>query len=125
MRVITLFLLLSVSLPACGDDTGSITLDMNDSGTTIDVMVGDVVTIELESNPSTGYSWVLPDDLDGVELRDERWVGDSDLVGSPGISRLELEVVDEGTRTLHVEYRRPWETDGPAERVFTITIVAG
>jgi inhibitor of cysteine peptidase len=124
MRVITRLLVLSLLVVSCGDDNGEIALDAEDSGTTVQVTTGDVVTVELESNPSTGYSWVVPEDLGLLELRDERWVEDSELVGAPGTTHLEFEVTGTGTMTLDLEYRRPWLSDEPAERTFTITIVS-
>ena len=123
MRVICGLIALSLLLAACGDDTGAVVLDAADSGTTIQADVGDIVVIELESNPSTGYSWILPVDLGILDLVDERWVGDSDLTGSPGTTHLEFEVVGTGTWTLDLEYRRPWEDAAP-DRTFAVTIVA-
>lgn len=124
MRVITGLLALSLLLVSCGDDTGTIVLDADDSGSTVQATVGDIVIIELESNPSTGYSWLIPDDLGILELLDERWIGDSDLTGSPGTAHLEFEVKATGTWTLDLEYRRPWEDGVPADRTFMVTVVS-
>ena len=126
MRMITGLLALSLIVASCGDDAnGVVALDATDSGTAVTVSVGDVVTIQLDSNPSTGYSWGVPTDLGILALTDERWIEDSDLVGAPGVTELEFEVIASGSWTLDLEYRRPWVTDEPAEQTFTVTFDSG
>ena len=104
----------------CGDDDGG----GGDGGevftsSPIDVSVDDTFTIELEANPSTGYSWELAGPLDEaivVSLGSDHEAGDSDAVGAPGTQELSFRAVGEGSTTIALQYVRPWETDvAPAQ----------
>ncbi len=117
MRV-TLLLALGLLLAACADDAP---IDDDANGDTISVTVSETFTVELESNPSTGYTWVV-EQADGLRLLSERWSGDSDLVGSPGISTFEFEAEEPGTTQLAMVYTRTWTEDDPLDRVFTLTV---
>jgi inhibitor of cysteine peptidase len=123
IRIIGLELAVLVLLvAACGGDASVRTLTDGDSGSVVNIDVGDRLEIGLEANPSTGYSWLVPEDLPGVEFVGETWTTDSDLVGSAGTATLTFEVVEPGTWVIELEYRRPWETGEPPERTFEVTI---
>lgn len=117
MRV-TLLFALGLLLAACAD---GVSIDDDDNGGAISVMVTDRSTIELEANPSTGYTWVV-EKSDGLRLLTESWSGDSDLVGAPGISTFEFEAEEPGTNRLEMVYTRTWTEDDPLDRVFSLTV---
>lgn len=58
---ITAILFLTSLFTACAAQpaaqTGPIHLTMKDAGTTVNLKPGDNLVIELEGNPSTGYTW--------------------------------------------------------------------
>jgi len=97
-----------------GDDDGEVF-----TASPIDVDVDDTFTIELESNPSTGYSWELAGPLDEAivtSLGSDHEAADGDAVGAPGTQELSFRAVGAGTTTIALQYVRPWETDvAPAE----------
>ena len=112
----------------CGDDDGG-GGDGSEVFTSspIDVSVDDTFTIELEANPSTGYSWELAGPLDEaivVSLGSDHEAGDSDAVGAAGTQKLSFRAVGEGTTTIALQYVRPWETDvAPAQtQDFTVNV---
>lgn len=105
-----------------GDDGGEVF-----TSSPIDVAVDDTFAIELEANPSTGYSWELAAPLDEaivVSLGSDHEAGDSDAVGAPGTQQLSFKAVGEGSTTISLQYVRPWETDvAPAEtQDFTVDV---
>ena len=93
----------------------------------VDVAVDDTFVIELEANPSTGYTWELAGPLDEaivVSLGSDHEAGDSDAVGASGTQKLSFRAVGSGTTTIALQYVRPWETDVvPSEtQDFTVNV---
>ncbi len=74
-----------------------------EDNTTIDVVTGDSVTIQLPINPSTGYTWVPYFPMEYMQLSDEILETESD--GAVGV----------GT---HEQWVIAVNTPGPAEIVF-------
>lgn len=76
------------------------------------------ITIELQSNPSTGYSWNWSQEGTGslalVEDTFER--SSSPLVGAPGKQVFVFSGDDPGSVTLTFTYARPWETTSLASQ---------
>lgn len=72
-------------------------------------------TIELESNPTTGYEWEYSLDKEGiVEVEKDTYVPDensNELVGAGGIQTYEIKGLKEGSVTLTLVYKRSWEDD--------------
>jgi inhibitor of cysteine peptidase len=135
-----------VVLAACGTDP--IVLGSDDSGAEFDLNIGDEIVVELESNPSTGYSWelALPDSSPMVQLRSSVYTApDSDLVGAPGTQQFTFEAVEFGAGVVRLEYIRnfdeviipekiveyivkvdgaPWPPDGPLPLPPTTSVTA-
>lgn len=81
-------------------------------GSIFEVEVGGEVTIVLESNATTGYSWELetPPLADVVRLVEDVYVEpDTDLVGAAGRQELTFEAVGEGTAEISLWYVRTFE----------------
>jgi inhibitor of cysteine peptidase len=127
MRVLTLVsaVIVLLAAAACGGDDGGgdINLTEADSGSTIEAGVGDEITISLEGNPTTGYTWnvLQPRNADVVAFEDRDYEAESDLAGAPGTEELTFEAVAPGEATIELGYFRPWEPD-QVERTFTVTV---
>lgn len=84
------------------------------------------IVIELEANPSTGYSWSTTTEGDSVVLKkveDVTTGNDRLLVGTPITQRYVFEVNDIGTTTVTFEYARMWESKAPLRKiVYVITV---
>ncbi len=87
---------------------------------------GDSLIIDLEENPTTGFSWVYDDyDTAVLELIDDEYIPDetdSDVVGSGGIHHYEFKGLSEGETTLTFRYLKSWEGKDSAEETRTINI---
>ncbi|MBR6536860.1 MAG: beta-propeller domain-containing protein [Lachnospiraceae bacterium] len=84
------------------------------------------IVIEVEANPSTGYTWSTTMEGGAVSLfsvEDITADGDRQLPGAPIIQRYTYEVRDIGTTKVTFEYARMWESKAPLRRiVYVITV---
>jgi predicted secreted protein len=95
-----------------------------DSGRSIDLAIGDDVTVVLDANPTTGYSWRLADGLDQAVLviTDQQYTPPAASVpGAGGTDAWTFEAADAGTTTITLEYVRPFEPNNVV-RQFTIAV---
>ena len=89
--------------------------------------VQEKVVIELQGNPTTGYSWEYTMSPENVirEVSNE-YIADkteTNVVGSGGKFVFTFEAVTQGETTLVFSYRRPWEDDPPAQIMIFRAIV--
>ena len=96
-----LYLCAAILLPGCAGMNGQKT-----------------ATVELEGNPTTGYTWVYTMSPEGIlrELSNE-YVPDkagSGIVGSGGKFIFTFEAISPGETELVFSYLRPWELAVPA-----------
>jgi inhibitor of cysteine peptidase len=93
-------------------------------GSTVDVAVGETLTVELPSNPSTGYSWQVIDPGPCDEPEAAEYIEgqqDEALVGASGIERFEFTRSSADPGDITLEYRRPWDDASvPAEDAWTV-----
>ena len=116
----------AVLLGACGDDGGTtVELDDTDSLSEVSLDVGDQLSVSLEANPTTGYSWELGPLPDGLQLvsSDFEEPGGS-LVGAPGMQLFVFDVVGLGSGILRLEYVRVFDDPVIAEKIveYVLTI---
>jgi len=115
-------------LPIISNKVADINLDASADGTTQQLKKGEIVSISLESNPSTGFSWFPyssnPDILIqmGEAEFQEPTSSETPMVGAPGMETFYFQASETGITTLTIEYKRGWETDVAAEKVFTVTL---
>jgi len=92
----------------------AIELHPADAGTSRSVHVGDVITVRLPENPTTGYRW-QPEPDDALKLVDDRFEGAELPRGASGERVLVLEAARAGSARLHLAKRRSWESGEPVE----------
>jgi len=84
------------------------------------------IEIELESNPSTGYTWsstVIGRSVELAKIEDITSGNDGMLVGTPITQRYTFKVNDIGTTTVTFEYARMWDLENPLKKmVYVITV---
>lgn len=97
---------------------GEIRIGAQDNGGQVRLGKESVLAISLEANPSTGYGWevaggdagtLLQMEGDDFEPYADLLSGESPLVGVPGMQTLYFLPKAQGTATLQLVYRRPWE----------------
>jgi predicted secreted protein len=117
--------LLSVVLLACASGCASKKV-YREGTSTITGRPGDLATIELAADPSTGYSWMLVGHADPriVTLMDSDYEpAKSSAAGVPGYQRWTFRFGSPGSATLTFGYGRTW-ANAPAEKatMFTVTV---
>jgi inhibitor of cysteine peptidase len=124
--IIASLLALCTMLAGCGSVDEIIVRD-EDAGGQVDLQVGQILTVSLESNPTTGYSWQVADLNDAVLQQlgevEFKQAGEEGLVGAGGIETFRFESVCAGETSLELKYVRPWEEGVPPEKIFTIQVV--
>jgi inhibitor of cysteine peptidase len=78
----------------------------------IKAAVGEIITVDLPSNPSTGYKWELPALPDGTELVESSFTPPPQgSVGEGGIQHFRLRATRPGSFALTFLLKRPWEAE--------------
>jgi len=126
--VIIAILLILVVLIA--DSPGEVQLTAADNDSKVELKSGQVLSITLESNPTTGYTWEVVD-TPGEQVMQQ--VGEIEfipnrqgpgIVGSGGVQIIRFECVNAGQTVLKLVYHRPWETEVEPLETFSIHVAA-
>ena len=93
-----------------------------DTSTQRHVKVGETFTLQLRSNPTTGYSWQLVEPLDKRHLEkvSNDYQADANperMVGVGGTENWTFKAIQSGKAIIQMRYVRPWETQGTAAEV--------
>ena len=127
-RKVQLFvcLVICAALSACAaKNSDMVALTQKDAGTTVHVKQGSIVSIILEGNPTTGYTWeVAPGGSGSLEQQGESsFKADSSALGSGGMMTLQFKAAQAGTSTLKLIYHRSFEPNVAPLQTFEVTIV--
>lgn len=122
-----LVVLLGLALTGCSSaSTQSLTTADNGKAATLDD--GQQLTVELEFQGGTGYSWEVVDSASGaLEQQGEpttQEIGNEPptVVGQTMLEVFTFKAVTVGTGTLRLEYKRSWETTVPAEKTWVADV---
>lgn len=115
--VMSFFLVLALS-SGCG--TNGTSLTEADNGKQITLQTGDTLTITLESNLTTGYSWQVMEVDEAVLVQEgepeyKQSPGSEGLVGAGGTETFRFKAVGSGETSLGLGYMRPWESVQPVQ----------
>jgi inhibitor of cysteine peptidase len=116
-----LTLVIGFTLVACG--ASNPTYYETDSGKTLTLTPGDEISVKLEGNVTTGYTWAFAPDVSGVieEVGEAAYESDSTLAGAGGEFTFTFRAAAPGTTKLTLHYLRPWEEEDPIS-TFTLEI---
>lgn len=114
---------LMAAISGCSGQTGLV-LGGTDAGRQVELQKGQILTINLEGNPTTGYTWEFAESEGAIvrQVGEAEFKADSDLVGAGGVQTLRFEAVSEGQMELTLVYHRPWETDVEPLETFTVHV---
>jgi predicted secreted protein len=94
--------------------SADVDLDSGDDEDSINIAVGETISIILESNSSTGYKWILDTNLLDSAIvsntSNKYFSGVTSLVGAVGTEQWIFEGEAIGTTTIKLNYKRIWET---------------
>ncbi len=101
----------------------------SDAGKEVEVDVGSLLTVTLESNVTTGFQWQLANNSDdtvlelvGNEYEDPQGAG-SEAIGAGGDEVWKFKAVETGKTTLVLQYNQPWPGGMKTDKSFTLTVV--
>jgi inhibitor of cysteine peptidase len=104
------------SLPI--ERSGTVNVTESDNGKTLKLKKGDIFSLKLYENPSTGFSWQL-DLSEGLSILSDEYTPDPVLpgyVGGGGTHSWTIEAVTQGSQQVKGIYKQPWiETTGTEE----------
>jgi inhibitor of cysteine peptidase len=84
----------------------------NKNNEKIDAKIGEVFTIELESNPTTGYQWQENFDESKVKLLKKDINLASKKIGGSATEVFTFQSLAIGQTKICFEYKRVWENEG-------------
>ncbi|WP_162932454.1 protease inhibitor I42 family protein [Solimonas sp. K1W22B-7] len=130
MRNLLLTGLLAATLSGCAmmGPPAPVKLRAADSGKTVTLSPKQALTLDLVSNATTGYRWTWANPVNPVLAKAGEPVytpsqsARDGMVGAGGIETWTFRPTAYGETTLRMEYRRPWGTQTPAEKVLTYTV---
>jgi inhibitor of cysteine peptidase len=89
----------------------------------IEVRHNEEFEIELDSNPTTGFTWEANFDKNMIELKRKVFDRSSGEIGAGGKEKFCFSGLRIGETTVQMIYKRPWE-DSPLKKIsFKIKIV--
>jgi inhibitor of cysteine peptidase len=113
-RIFSIIAFTLAIVPMAGCNSSQTKLTVLNNGKTVNVKSGELIVVELEGNPSTGYTWEAKD-LDASVLQQVGEIAfksnNPGLVGAGGTLTLTYKALKTGTTDLQLVYHRPWETD--------------
>ena len=100
------------------------TLTQADSGKSIVVAPGDLITIRLPENPTTGYRWAVDKaDTAAVSLQNEDFTPPAGGgVGAGGEKTVTFEAKKAGSAEITLKRWRDWEGDASITDRFGVTV---
>jgi len=96
--------------------------NVTDPDNLIQARVNEEITIVIESNPSTGYSWQPHFDEGALELIDSDFISGSLAIGSGGVEIFRFLPRKAGKENIKMFYKRQWEQKPVKETVYSIRI---
>ena len=127
IAILIIVVLLLAYTPSETPTDNGMNLSEADNGRTIKLTTGQVVTITLDANPTTGYTWEVVEAPSGQVMHQVgkiEFESESEAIGAGGVQIITFEVVNAGQTSLSLVYHRPWETDVEPLKTFAIHVVA-
>lgn len=120
-------LILIISASGCSPSLKEIDVGMSDNGSQVQLEVGQILVVTLESNPTTGFLWEVAELDEGIlnQTGEAEFVPESKepIPGMGGVEIFRFEAAAQGEVTLKLVYRRPWEEGVEPLEVFSISVV--
>ncbi len=119
--IVTAFLM----LVACSTLPNQVSIDASSSGKTVNIAVGGTLTVTLDSNVTTGYSWELKQigDTNILQKTDNKYVAPpSGAIGAGGKEVWTFKALRAGISTLTMDYSQPWAGGKKGANNFSLTV---
>ena len=110
------------------DPNDTVEVNEENDGKQVELDLGQILVVTLESNPSTGYRWEVAETNESIleQLGEAEFrpsdTGDPPLVGAGGWEIFRFKAGSPGQMVLNLVYRRPWEDVEPL-KTFSIEVI--
>ena len=100
----------------------------DDDGGQVELRLGQILVVTLESNPTTGYRWEQAENPESIlkQIGAAEFVpsetGDPPLVGAGGWEILRFRASSAGQMTLQLVYHRPWDEGVEPLKTFSLQV---
>jgi inhibitor of cysteine peptidase len=118
-----------IMLPLISGKVANVSLDAMADGSTQQLKKGEVLSITLESNPSTGYGWfaTISNPTVLVQMGDPQYQeatssASTPVLGAAGTQTFFFQAADAGTTSLTLDYKRSFETNVAPEKTVSMTV---
>ena len=104
---------------------GNLVVNEEQNTTTVTVHQGTSITVRLQENPTTGFTWNLTTSP-GLKVVSDSYIPSDTtgkLVGSGGTHVWEISAQSVGGQMIQAVYKRPWEQATGNETAFLLTVV--
>jgi inhibitor of cysteine peptidase len=113
LNIVFVFTALLLLLCSCRE---LVELGIQDKGSSIEVEKGEEIKILLDSNPTTGYSWIAGEEIDTNigALTDSKYFqmkSEEGMMGVGGFEVFTFEAKNSGQTEIVLYYMRPWEEE--------------
>jgi inhibitor of cysteine peptidase len=100
-----------------------VTLDEKRNGSDVEVYVGDVVSVRLRENPTTGFRWRWTDAGGVLSFETSSFEpGDPSHPGAGGVRRVEFRAAEKGRAELALTLARGFEPAGTKPADFRVRV---
>ena len=100
-----------------------------DNGKTVSIATGQSFSIQLASNPTTGYKWRIKSVDRSLGYPKETYKAGGSAVGSGGTQKFTWSTKSpldlDGKHVIELEYQRPWAETSPPAKTFKVTVDIG
>ncbi len=97
-------------------------LSERDNGRTVEVSVGSLLTVRLQENPTTGYSWSV-EAANGLGKVEDSFEAGGAAIGAAGVRVLQFRATRPGSHELRLKNWREWEGEDSVINRFGINII--
>lgn len=98
----------------------NIVFGAGDNGKTVTVNDGSTFSINLDENPSTGYSWNVSS-TSGLTITNDKYTQGASRPGASGTHEWTIKAAGKGQQFTAI-YKRPWEPATGSETTFTLKV---
>jgi len=106
-----------------------VNVDEEDDGSQVELEIGRILIVTLESNPTTGYRWEVVEIQESIleQMGEAEFkqsdTGEPPLVGAGGWEIFRFKAISAGQTSLKLVYHRPWEEGVEPLKTFSIQVV--
>ena len=127
-KILLAILALAYASPgqSCIAPAAEVVIDQGADRSTVSLCRGQILTVRLPGNPTTGFVWEdLTRGAEALLARqgEPQFTPDSKLLGAGGIYRFAFEATAPGSARLKFVYRRPFASDAAPARTFEVNIL--